>query len=409
MEKKTRRQQSPNRIFNILNTLKYIREHGRVGVTLISEKTGMTLPTLYRTIKYLLDKNIIIEDGKGESLAGRKAQLYKINNNYKYTLGVILEKQFVRSFIADMGGAIRVKFEISLIRDLKKQEILDIINETIRQAILKFFGSDDGLNKIETIGVLVSGSIDANGSIIEFGSRECLNGFDILPYMENMYTRPVKLMKTSSIEALAYATSMREQNVKNYVYIHIGAGIGACIVINGNIYEGEHGYAGEIENYFNLKMYNSIVSNISPITTVEICEKILEYIENNPYSKLAKIYKQQDEHNESKENKTIYCINEALAISDKACIKLMDEIIRRWAMLIMLIAACYDPEVCIIGGEISDQVSYVFNWLKDIINESGTSLTKYIPADSKKTMDYALIISVLDDIFANIREEIKNE
>ena len=79
-----RKQQSPNKVINIIKALTFIRANSPIDVATISDQTGIALPTLYRAIKSLSDQRIIVEDGKETSLAGRKAQLYSINYNYTY-------------------------------------------------------------------------------------------------------------------------------------------------------------------------------------------------------------------------------------------------------------------------------------------------------------------------------------
>ena len=80
--------------------------------------------------------------------------------------------------------------------------------------------------------------------------------------------------------------------------------------------------------------------------------------------------------------------------------------INKWADMILMLAVCYDPEVSIIGGDISERIPYIFGWLHDIIKDKSQS--EYIPGDAQMTNDMALARSVLDESFIDIQKQISS-
>ncbi len=401
-----RKQQSPNKVINIIKALTFIRANNPVDVATISELTGIALPTLYRAIKSLSDRRIIVEDGKETSLAGRKAQLYSINYNYTYILGIILEKNYTKAFIAGMDGQIRNEQEIDLKNNLTREEIIQCFEAAIDQVVARSFPGDTGMDRIERIGILSSSAIDVSvGKITDFAGREALNDFEIVRYVQEKYQKPVKLMKVSAVEALSYSDSMRMQGVDQYLYVHIGQGVGACLVVDGKLYEGKHGAAGEIEYLFET-VANARNVNTLPFNAWHVYDMVSKFVKQNPRSVLAQLISKNTGKYGSKQSVIRHSIDEAIAIRDKECMELLEEVVQKWADIIWILSLCYDPEVCIIGGDISERVPNLFGWIRDLVKHK--SQCAFLPADAQMTNDMALAKSVLDDSFIEIQKQISS-
>ena len=76
------------------------------------------------------------------------------------------------------------------------------------------------------------------------------------------------------------------------------------------------------------------------------------------------------------------------------------------ADIIWILSLCYDPEVCIIGGDISERVPNLFGWIRDLVKHK--SQCEFLPADAQMTNDMALAKSVLDDSFIEIQKQISS-
>ena len=401
-----RKQQNPNKVINTINTLMYIRANGPIDVATISDQTGIALPTLYRAIKYLSDERIIVEDGKEASFAGRKAKLYCINFNYTYMLGVILEKKYVKAFIAGMDGQIRNECIVDMKDHLSRDEIIACYEAAIEQVVALAFQGCSGWDRIDRIGVLASSAIDVStGRITDFAGRECLNGYEIGPSMQKKYRKPVKLMKVSAVEALTYADSMRNRGVEEYLYVHIGQGVGACLVINGRLYEGKHSAAGEIEYLFET-IAKARNDEKEPFTAWHVYDLVTEYVAKHPESALAQLTEKNTGKYATRQSVLRHSIDEAIGLQDEACLNLLAGPVQKWADMLWILSLCYDPEVFIIGGDISERVPNIFGWICDRVK--GKSQSEFIPGDALMTNDMALARSVLDESFTDIQKQISS-
>jgi len=399
-----RKQQSPNKVINTIKTLMYIRANSPVDVATISDQTGIALPTLYRIIKNLSDRRIIVEDGKEPSFAGRRAVLYSINYNYTYMLGIILEKNYVKAFIAGMDGQIRNEYEINLKGNLSREEIVACYEEAVNQVVNLVFSDGNGWDRIERIGVLTSSAVDVStGRITDFAGRECLNGFEIGPSVQKKYQKPVKLMKVSAVEALSYVDTMWLQGTKEYIYVHIGQGVGSCVVIDGKLYEGKHSGAGEIEYLFETIAKARNTEKV-PFTAWHVYDLVLEYIEKNPLSVLAQLERKNKAKYAARQSVLQHTIDEAIGLKDADCLQILEDPIGKWADMLWILSLCYDPEVMIIGGDISERVPNLFGLLCEQMK--GKCQSVLIPGDAQMSNDMALARSVLDESFTEIQKQI---
>lgn len=400
-----RKQQNPNKVLNNIKALMFIRANGPVDVATISEQTGIALPTLYRTIKTLSDQRIIVVDGKEDSFAGRKAKLYSVNANYAYMLGIVLEKNYVKAFVAGMDGQIQSEYVVDLVSDLSQKEIISAFELAVEKVLEMAFRSQDGLQQISRIGVLSASAIDVTtGTITEFGGRPCLDGFEIVRYVQEKYQKPVKLMKVSAVEALAYTDVMNLQGIEQYLYIHIGQGVGVCLVVDGKLYEGKHGKAGEIEPLFTKIAKEN--GSTAPFTAWQLYDLVLEYTFRNPQSVLAQLVAKNTGKYESKQSVLRHSLDEALGMKDEGAMGLLSGTLQKWGEMISMLHVCFDPEVTIIGGDISERLPNLFGLIEGCVKDSVQ--TKLIPADSYWTNDMVFARSVLDDCFDDVQKQISS-
>ncbi|MFH1509777.1 MAG: ROK family protein [Candidatus Nealsonbacteria bacterium] len=125
------------------------------------------------------------------------------------------------------------KDKITMIRELKR---------AIEEIILPIDKS-----KVRGIGIAVAGSVDSQkGIILVSPNLLWLKNLALARILEQKLGIPVKMDNDANCFALAEATLGAGKGVKNLVGITLGTGVGGCIILDGKIYHGAHGLAGEI-------------------------------------------------------------------------------------------------------------------------------------------------------------------
>jgi glucokinase len=96
------------------------------------------------------------------------------------------------------------------------------------------------------IGISVPGWVDAaHGSLVGAANIPCWHNFPLAPKIEKRYGLPTRIANDANVAALAEAVWGAGRRYRNVFYVTLGTGIGTGIVLDGRIYGGRTGAAGE--------------------------------------------------------------------------------------------------------------------------------------------------------------------
>ncbi|WP_224069993.1 ROK family protein [Arachidicoccus terrestris] len=207
---------------------------------LIAKSIPLTLKILHE----LIDLGVIMEAGYAVSGGGRPPVLYMLRVDAVYTLAVSMDQFITRISIMDIYNRHLMpiaKFEIDLARD---DSSLDRLADAINSIIAV---SPIDKEKILGIGIGMPGFIDLKRGVnLTFLKRE--RGASIVDYISERTHMPVFIDNDSRLVALAeYRFGMAKFHQSSMV-INIGWGIGLGMVINGEIFGGYNGFAGEFSH-----------------------------------------------------------------------------------------------------------------------------------------------------------------
>lgn len=97
------------------------------------------------------------------------------------------------------------------------------------------------------IGVSLAAIMDRkNGRIKTWPNHPLWNGFPIFEYLAKKFPVPIVIEDDANCGLLGEYAVMDTENIKHLVYICIGTGVGCGLMLNGALYTGENGFAGEL-------------------------------------------------------------------------------------------------------------------------------------------------------------------
>lgn len=237
---------STNRL-NDMNTnliMKAIHDHAPISRAELSERVDLAPSTVSVITGKLQEKNFIRECGNVSSGGGRPAVLLEINPEGGYFIGIDLRG--TQMAIGILNLALRIQDEWSYIIPTEG-------GEQLYEQLVKAISDVKGLCRergfpILGIGVATPGMIEpGTGKVIEadnfkwyeFNLKERLQEeFECLVVVEND-------ANASAYGEFLYGVG-REKGMKNIMYMSVGTGIGSGFIINGQLYTGRKGMAGEI-------------------------------------------------------------------------------------------------------------------------------------------------------------------
>ncbi|MVN91829.1 ROK family protein [Mucilaginibacter aquatilis] len=227
----------------IKNMIKELYFGQALSCTDISRRTNKSLPVTTKLLNDCIEEGFVFETGYAPSTGGRRAQTYSLKSDVIYIVSVAMDQLVTRLVIMD-GQNNNVTDVRKLDLALKQgQEGLLVLTDAISQLI-----KDSGVSKekIVGIGIGMPGFVDiAKGINHTFLNND---GQSITSYIKKATGLPVFLDNDSSLIALAEQKFGHAQDQQNVMVINIGWGIGLGMLINGNLFRGDNGLAGEFSH-----------------------------------------------------------------------------------------------------------------------------------------------------------------
>ncbi|NJD03174.1 MAG: ROK family protein [Ruminiclostridium sp.] len=329
-------------IFNL------IYKQGSVSRAELAQRTRLSPTTVSSLIEELLRKGVVIESGAGKTTtSGRKPIMIEINAVGCYIVTFeIIEDGFCCSLYDLLCRLIdEQKYGISDFEGLGR-----ILTEAI-EAILSKHGIQQ--NKLLGISIGVPGLINQEECRVYSSTVVPIrNDNDFCRQIkEKLKDIPVFLENESYFCAYAEKEFGIESDVKNLIFIDINIGIGAGIIMDGNMFRGTHGMAGEVGhvsidmngpkckcgNRGCLETMSSIPAMVQKIVFAIMSgrETIIKGIIGNDLNKI-----------------NLDVIKYAIDNKDGLAMDIMDEIAEKLAFGTNNVINLFNPQVVVFGGEI---------------------------------------------------------
>ncbi|HEY4208945.1 MAG TPA: ROK family protein [Puia sp.] len=209
----------------------------------LSTRTHTSLPLVTKMLNELLEENVIVETGYAPSTGGRRPLQFSLRPDAFYVVAVAMDQQFTRLAIMDMQRrpVTRVKeVELPLANHSGAAQVLaDSIDAYVRESGIP-------KNDIAGIGIGMPGFVDGKkGENFTF-----LHVFDgpLTDFIAARTGIPTYIENDSSLIALAEFRFGAARNRSSAMVINLGWGIGLGMILNGEIFRGVDGFAGEFSH-----------------------------------------------------------------------------------------------------------------------------------------------------------------
>jgi len=227
-----------------LAILEVIRKNGPISRTDISKITELNIVTVSNYVSHYIKTGLVVEGELDESTGGRKPILVELNPKAGYIVGVGLN-------MLNMVGVL-VDLEINVITEIKRERLPENSEATVLQmvdlAAEMIEKSEVDKTKIVGVGVGIPGIIDERGRTIRWpqslGEKDVSVCLSIKDTFEKRLNVPTFVENDANAAVLGEKWLGLDRDVKHLVYMFSGVGVG--IIINGEIYRGATGAAGEL-------------------------------------------------------------------------------------------------------------------------------------------------------------------
>lgn len=158
-----------------------------------------------------------------------------------YSLGVDLGVNYIRILLTDLAGKIVGDWTSSHHND-NQDAVLSMLTENLRRAIEQAPPSPYG---VVGIGLGIPGIVDSEGRVL-FAPNLGWRNVDLPLLLNGTFRMPVFVENEANAGAIGELHYGSGRGISDLVFISIGAGIGAGIIIDRQIYKGAAGFSGEI-------------------------------------------------------------------------------------------------------------------------------------------------------------------
>ena len=209
----------------------------------LCQKLNKSFTLVTKLLTELLGEGLVAEMGYGTSTGGRRPLKYAINKDVMYVVSIAMDQFVTRIAVMDMENNCVFpveKFELPL---PKNPKALFLLTDKIHQVI-----DSSGIpkDKILGIGIGMPGLVDVHKGINYSFLHS--SGKTITQYIFEEIQIPVFIDNDSSVIALNELRFGAARGKRNAMVVNIGWGIGLGMVINGELFRGSQGFAGEFSH-----------------------------------------------------------------------------------------------------------------------------------------------------------------
>lgn len=359
----------------------YYIHNGNSTITDLAKVLDLSIPTVTKLVEDMCQSGILNSYGKLETAGGRHPQLYGLNPDACYFVGVDIRRFCVNIGLINFNGEL-VETQMGVPYTFENtQKGLDSLCELISNFIGSLIVEKD---KILDINVNVSGRVNPESgysySWFNFGEDTLAQvmtdriGIDV--YIDN------------DTRAMTYGEYLKGNisEKKHILFVNLSWGLGLGIIIDGNLYMGKSGFAGEFGHF---PAYdNEIMCHCGKKGCLEteasgsaMYRKLIERYNNGEQTFLSDAI-------ESGKKITLEDFIDATNHEDMLCIELAEELGHELGKNIAGLINIFNPEVVIIGGILSQLGDYVLLPIKTAVRKHSLNLVN---------RDTTIKLSVLKD------------
>jgi N-acetylglucosamine repressor len=365
----------------ILNT---VREDGPISRAEIAKKTKLTPPTVSNIVKELLESEIVIESTQGESHGGRKPTMLIINANNFHVIGLDVGPRNLRVILTDLNANVVDTFQKDIPSEIRNDGLLLLMKEGISHILAMEHIEQQ---KIIGIGVGMHGMVDVEQGISLFAPILQLRDIPIKEYLEKEFKMIVRVENDARAMALGEAWFGNGNGARSIVCVNVGRGIGAGVIINGQLFHGENFIGGEIGHMtIDIDGPNCSCGSYGCLQTLAAGPVIpAQAAKEIAMGRKSMLHDMVEGKLESLNGKMVY---EAAQKGDKLATEILKQTGRYLGIGLTNLIHILNPKRIIVGGGVAKSEHYILDSVKETIQQ------RALTSDAKQT---EIMLSKLGD------------
>lgn len=221
--------------------LNVIKTEGEVSRVALAHMTGLSAATVTTITGQLIQEDLVFEKATGDSTGGRPPIMLALNPRGGFVIGIKLMEGKAVGAITDLNASILAKEAIELPDtqvDTSVNTLVTLVNRLVQQGGIK-------KKQLMGVGIGLAGVVDFAEGIVKQNPIFGWKNINLRELLESRMRVPVYIDNDVNTLTLGEKWLEPGKPEDNFIVITLGRGIGMGIVINGQIYRGKGGGAGE--------------------------------------------------------------------------------------------------------------------------------------------------------------------
>jgi len=376
--------------FNKAKIIDIIRKKGPINKAEIARLSELSLPTIMKIVDGLIGQGVVRCMGKAHSTGGKRPELVQFASDFQHIVGVDIGRSSIKVIVMDLSAKI-IASNINKTTITDPSLLVDSISTTIIE-LIKTSGIDE--DKLLGIGVGVAGIIDAKNGRVIFSPDFDWVDIDFAEMFNRKLDFPIRYENVTRAVAMSeyWYGAGSHKDLGDYICLALSYGIGAAIVINGELYRGNSEASGEF-GHINLKKdgplcdcgnYGCLEALSSGNAIRKSAQSLIKQGHGRHILKLA------ENELENVECKTVF---DAAKENDEDAMKIVDDAIEYLGMGIANLINLFDPKTIFLSGGMVNAGEMLFEKLNREVKKRQMGFSGRSVVITKATFDeYAAAI-----------------
>ena len=342
---------------NASAVLDVIRDQGPISRSEVARRLGLSPATITRIVSNFLENQVVVEGASSLAPHGRRPVLLEFNPRASLIIGVYVGQNMMGA-LSDLSGEILERRVVPSARGPEGLErLLNLIND-LHAASTRYGVSVRG------VGVGIPSVINGRDGTVVWAPILGWRNVPVRDYLRQALDLPVFVENEVNLSALGESWRGVGQEKNTLICISLGGGIGAGIVLNGQLYRGANFAAGEIGYIIpNERCLGQVYDDYGCLEglagSTGIVRRAQERLENGQVSPLLA------PNGQAPDVLSVDMVLTAARNGDPLAMAVVEETVNYLSITVANLICTLDPELIVISGDLVDYGDLFLDPIKD--------------------------------------------
>lgn len=222
--------------------LAVFRTHKTLSRARLASETGLNPSTVSSIVGELINENLIRETNLVQSSTGRPGMLLELNPEGGCAIGVEINVDYIEMIVSDFAANILWREKQASAPENGQQETMKQVVRLAKKASA-FVAARNC--RLLGVGVGVPGLVEVTSGLLRIAPNLHWVDVPVQVALKQEFDCPIYVENEANVAALGEYYFGAAQNVKDFIYLSAGVGLGSGIIMGGKLFQGMFGYAGE--------------------------------------------------------------------------------------------------------------------------------------------------------------------